>query len=204
MPSSTNTNNAPPRAGALARQIQIEWRLVTVVLLLLTVLLVLFRHELRISQIDRTLYDLQMKLATPTPVDQSIALVVIDDGSLKELGYWPWRRAEHAKLLEKLPDAKAVGFDIVFQDLNPAYPDDDLTFANALSKHGRAVLPLIVQPDFYDADLPLPLLAKAADQLGFINIFPDADGVVRRFQLRLNTHDGQSWQHLITAMLRAG
>jgi len=204
MPSSTNTNNAPPRAGALARQIQIEWRLVTVVLLLLTVLLVLFRHELRISQIDRTLYDLQMKLATPTPVDQSIALVVIDDGSLKELGYWPWRRAEHAKLLEKLPDAKAVGFDIVFQDLNPAYPEDDQVFADALAAHGRAVLPLIVQPDFSHAELPLPILAKAANQLGFINIFPEPDGVVRRFHLRLDTHDGQNWQHLITAMLRAG
>src|SRR5690606_27209183 len=159
---------------------------------------------LRLSQMDLTLYDWQMKLTTPAAVDKSIALIVIDDGSLKELGYWPWRRAEHAKLLEKLTDAKAVGFDIVFQDPNPAYPNDDLTFANALSNHGRAVLPIIVQPDFKDADLPLPLLARAADQLGFINIFPDADGVVRRFQLRLNTHDGQSWQHLITAMLRAG
>ncbi|MCQ9617820.1 CHASE2 and HATPase_c domain-containing protein [Paenalcaligenes niemegkensis] len=204
MPIPSSSTGARVRSGSLARQVQFEWRLVTVLLLLMTLALSLFRHELKLSQIDNSFYDFQMKLSIPSEVDRSIALVVIDEGSIKTLGYWPWRRAEHAKLLGQLQQAKAVGFDIVFQDENPAYPLDDHVFAQALQEHGRGVLPVIVQNGNTYAELPLPPLATAASQLGFINIFPDPDGVVRRADMSLHTQDGQSWQHMVLAMLRAG
>lgn len=204
MRSPTHNAGLPVRPSALAKQLQFEWRVVTCLLLLVTVLLLLFRHDLRLTQIDNAFYDLQTKLNTPTAVDKKIALIIIDDGSLKELGYWPWRRAEHARLLERLQNAKAVGFDIIFEDLNPAYPVDDVIFANALKGHGRTVLPIVVQSGYTHAALPLASLANASSELGFINIYPDPDGVVRRFDTRLQTQDGATWHHMTLAMLRAG
>lgn len=204
MRNSLHNQGAYTHSSTLTKQIQTEWWVVTCSLLLLMLGLLIFKDELKLYKLDHVFYDLQMKLALPSEVDHSIALVVIDEGSLKELGYWPWRRAEHAKLLTHLHQAKAVGFDIVFQEPNPAYPLDDLLFAEALSTYQHGVLPIIVQANLVDVAKPLLPLEKASNQLGFINIFPDPDGVVRRFNVSLQTQDGRVWQHIVPAMLRAG
>ncbi|MGG4775806.1 CHASE2 domain-containing protein [Alcaligenaceae bacterium 429] len=196
----------PSGSSSLGRQVLLEWRIMTFFLILLTILLIQFKDVLKLSQVDSTFYDFYMKLALPvSEPDPDIALVVIDEGSLQQMGYWPWRRAEHANLLENLSQAKAVGFDILFQDYNPAYPQDDLTFANAIKNHGRTVLPSIVRPDSTPAtvDKPVSPLAESAAELGFINIYPDPDGAVRR--ISLYTTDGeQTFSHIIPAMLKAG
>lgn len=196
----------PAGSSSLGRQVLLEWRIMTFFLILLTILLIQFKDVLRLSQVDNTFYDFYMKLALPVSApDPNIALVVIDDGSLQQLGYWPWRRAEHSHLLEHLDQAKAVGFDILFQDHNPAYPQDDLTFANAIQKHGRVVLPTIVRLNgsTSSVDQPVAPLADSAAELGFINIYPDPDGSVRR--IILTASDGEkTYSHLIPAMLQAG
>ncbi|MGG4606058.1 CHASE2 domain-containing protein [Paenalcaligenes sp. Me131] len=178
----------------------------TFFLILLTILLIQFKDVLKLSQVDSTFYDFYMKLTLPvSEPDPDVALVVIDEGSLQQMGYWPWRRAEHARLLENLRQAKAVGFDILFQDYNPAYPQDDLIFAQAIQKHGRTVLPTIVRPESTPAlvDNPVSPLAESAAELGFINIYPDPDGAVRRISLH-TTNGEQTFSHIIPAMLKAG
>jgi CHASE2 domain-containing sensor protein len=49
----------------------------------------------------------QTRIGAKTPVDNRLVLIGIDEESLKALGRWPWSRAVHARLIEKLSDAGA-------------------------------------------------------------------------------------------------
>ncbi|XOT97863.1 CHASE2 domain-containing protein, partial [Alcaligenes pakistanensis] len=72
------------------------------------------------------------------------------------------------------------GIDLVFQEPNPAYPDDDLALTQAIQQHGRVVLPLVYDPQRDIVHTAIPMLSQAAKASGYINIEPDPDGVVRR------------------------
>src|SRR5699024_7648159 len=91
----------PSRPGSTGRRgVLLEVRIMTFFLILLTILLIQFKDVLKLSQVDSTFYDFYMKLALPNPEpDPDVVLIAIDEGSLQQVGYWPWRRAEHAKLL---------------------------------------------------------------------------------------------------------
>ena len=48
---------------------------------------------------DLAVYDAALPTA---PAPQDIVIVAIDDHSVAQLGRWPWRRALHAALLDRL------------------------------------------------------------------------------------------------------
>jgi len=50
-------------------------------------------------RLDMSLYDAALPTG-PAPTD--VVIVAIDDASIAELGRWPWRRALHAALLDRL------------------------------------------------------------------------------------------------------
>ena len=76
-------------------------------------------------------------------VDQSIAIVDIDEASLAELGRWPWSRDVIARLINRLFDDYEIahlGLDIIFPDsadasehLNKALQDHNVTLASVWS-----------------------------------------------------------------------
>src|SRR5690625_2498315 len=141
--------------------------------------------RLPLERLDNVIYDFQLRLQPfPERAEQSppIALIIIDDASLKSLGHWPWRRKVYADLLQHLEQAKAVGIDLLFTNTNPAYPDDDALLAAAIQAHGRVVLPVFVDKA-QRLEQPIEPLLAATAGLGFINIEPDADGVVRHLRL---------------------
>jgi len=50
---------------------------------------------------DLSLYD----AALPTgAAPQDVVIVAVDDASIAELGRWPWRRALHAALIDRLSE----------------------------------------------------------------------------------------------------
>ncbi|HLR29171.1 MAG TPA: CHASE2 domain-containing protein [Paenalcaligenes sp.] len=170
--------------SAFAAQIRRDSWWVTFWLVLFVVILCFSTPRLPLERLDNIIYDFQLRLQpTPTVTAESpIALIIIDDYSLRTLGHWPWRRKVYAELLEHLDEAKAVGIDLLFTSSNPAYPEDDKLLADAIQKHGRIILPVYI--DRNDSlEQPIPPLVKAAAGLGFINIQPDADGVVRHIKL---------------------
>lgn len=197
MPSSLS------RAALLAKQIKRNWWWVTVCLVLLSATLSLYREELSIKRLDLTFYDLQSELKLPSSKypQPKTALVIIDDESIARVGYWPWRRAEYVKALAYLGQAKAVGIDIFFHDYNPAYSQDDAYLAYAIESHGRVVLPSVI--DSTTSYFPIKELAQAAAGIGYINVPPDSDGVVRRTQLYSDTATDTPL-HFSLAMLQAG
>ncbi len=189
--------------GGLERRIRIEWLLVTLAMMLFTVSLSYFSDAIGLSRLNHAFYDKTLAAATHTAGTDNIVIIAIDDGSIDHIGYWPWRRAMHAQLIAKLGQARAVGLDLVFRDSNPAYPQDDELLARAIRDHGKIVLPLVLDKANQRALPPLAPLAAAAKSLGYINIYPDEDGVIRSLVLRQTLPSGQTAEHFVMAMVRA-
>lgn len=200
MPASTDQT----ASKSLNSQLQQEWRLVTLFLFVLTLVLSVYRSDIGLSRLDNTFYDFTLALGPPQTPPTDIALIAIDDGSIAKIGYWPWRRDIHAQLLERLEGARAIGLDMVFQEANPAYPTDDQTLAAAIAENGAVVLPQIYHPQTNRIAQPLAELRKQAAALGYINIYPDADGVVRKVKLRHTLPNGEELLHFAPTMLQVG
>ena len=126
-----------------------------------------------------------------------VIIVAIDDHTLGELGKMSsWPRTYYATLLQQLSAAKAsvIGIDVLFSDSDPA--DDE--FAAAMASAANVVLPVVetsllrtgypagsVGAEPWSYEHPLPILESAAVRTGHANVFPDADGIVRRVPLIL-------------------
>ena len=75
-----------------------------------------------LEALERIAYSVDMRLDLPSSTgDNRIAIVNIDDKSLKELGPWPWPRhliADMIKIL-KTNGAKLIGLDLIFSHEEP-------------------------------------------------------------------------------------
>src|SRR6185503_16162731 len=98
----------------LLRPILVEWMGAAVTVTLLTGLAAGFGWFWRL---DQTLYDAVLTLRH-RPAPQDVVIVAIDQQSLDQIGRWPWRRAIHATMLERLTEAgaKGVAFDILLAE----------------------------------------------------------------------------------------
>ncbi len=185
------------------RRVNAERRAVTLVIVLATALLSYFSQETGIRDLDNLIYDTALEITSKPPVDESIVIIAIDDDSIKELGHWPWRRYTHALLLERLGQARAVGFDVLFNEPNPAYPLDDALLAQAIAQHGRVVLPTMIRREHDGSDsiiTPLPELTRAAAGLGYINASIDSDGTIRAIVLQQRLAKGEVDDHFIVTL----
>ena len=72
-----------------------------------------------IEALDRSLYDIALRITMPGTIDPRIAIVDIDEKSLSEIGRWPWRRDRMATLVNRLFETyqiRQLGFDIVMAE----------------------------------------------------------------------------------------
>ena len=192
----------------LRRPARTEWRALTILLSLMCLALGL---QNGLGRPDATLYD-YLLTADGGAAHADILIIAIDERSLEALGRWPWPRSTHARLLERLGEArtKAVGLDLVLSESDAA---NDAMFARAL-KRVPSVLPLSMDMKMrgaereFQAKLPVPVLASAASALGHIHITVDADGIARGVFLREGLYqpppDTRTWSHFALAMLTLG
>lgn len=173
----------------------------TVALALLAALLGGFNG---LGRIDQILYDRAVGL-TGRDISPDILIVAIDDASIDALGRWPWRRAVHAALLDRLQGARAVGLDLIFAEPDTTHPGDDGILADSIRRNSRVVLPVVLDRLRHPSSIstPIPALALAAAGSGFINASLDADGVLRSAQLTTR-YGGERWQHFALSMLDVG
>lgn len=133
-------------------------------------------------------------LSQETEPEEKIVVVSIDDKSLKQFGHFSlWPRSRYAQLIDTLAEAKArvVVFDILFSE--PAPGDEKL--ATSIRNAGNVVLPIIHTPtaNVSTDELvqsgsflrPVAILEEGAVALGYANILPDTDGVVRRLPIAI-------------------
>jgi len=159
------------------------------------------------ERLERMTYDLRAKTALhfSAPVATNLAFVTVEDSSIVavqngSLGfhfglYWP--REVYGRLVEELSEqnAKAVAFDVLFDELRPDHPpvlmadgatvESDNYFALQLRRAKNVILAVT-------ADATLPELFKTnARASGDISTEKDSDGVLRRvkaFHIYRNWH----------------
>ncbi len=119
------------------------------------------------------------------PAADELLLVAIDEDSLQRLGQWPWPRALHARLLDRLTDAGArrVALDLLLSEPDRRDPAQDAQLAAAIGRNGRVVLPVLAAPAtgerMAEELLPIPVIAASAATLAHSDVAVDADGVTR-------------------------
>ena len=109
-----------------------------------------------LGRVDQILYD-RAVVMTPRPASPDILIVAIDDATIDALGRWPWRRAIHAALLDRLQGARAVGLDVIFAEPDTINPNDDAILADSLRRNGRAVLPVVLDRLDHPGSMSLPI-----------------------------------------------
>lgn len=188
-------------APVLKSRLIAEW----LVLFLAMLALLITAHQREWTErFDLFLLDLEGELNTPQAAP-SIMLVKIDDAALEEIGPWPWDRAVHARLIERLNayNPRAIAYDVLF--LEPNEPSADEALANALRASGSVLLPhtFATKPNTRNDEMPVypwPLFRKSAKDTGHVKLLPDEDGVARSFAL-LYDIEGEVFPHLMVQTL---
>ncbi|MEI2783894.1 MAG: CHASE2 domain-containing protein, partial [Candidatus Competibacter sp.] len=156
---------------------------------------------------DLLVYDWNLA-AWSREAPDNIAIIAIDEQSLRELGRWPWSRRLHARLIRKLGAAgpKGIALSIVFGEPDTGDPAADEELAAALADNGRVVLPALGEQDRVGGQLietlPIPALAKAAAGIGHVDVELDPDGIARSVYLRAGL-GSPYWPTLALALLEA-
>jgi adenylate cyclase len=76
-------------------------------------------HLTPVQRAEAWLYDAWLERTAPAGFDDRVAILDIDEASLKSVGRWPWSREVMTTLVERLFDqygVAAVGFDVVFAE----------------------------------------------------------------------------------------
>ncbi|HYX42404.1 MAG TPA: CHASE2 domain-containing protein, partial [Pyrinomonadaceae bacterium] len=132
------------------------------------------------------------RLRGVTRPPDDIIIIAIDDGSLQQVGNWPWPRSVMASVLDRITSAhpRAVGLDVLYAESSVA--TDDQLLAAAIRRNGRIVLPAqLTESETTQSDargsstwlLPLSEIRDAAAATGHAHADPDVDGVLRTIQL---------------------
>ena len=187
-----------PAAPVLRRAATLEWRTVTALLVILTALLA---WQNGLGRADYTLYDAAINL-NGRSAPPGIVIIAIDEASLAAIGRWPWPRAIHATLLEKLAatSPRAIGLDMILAETGVVFAGDgghrattasdhaDAVLARSITAAAPVVLPVLMEtgavPGAMRTTLPLPQLAQAAAAMGHIHVEIDPDGIARSVFLR--------------------
>ncbi len=155
-------------------------RIATVCSAVATVMILAASTAGLLDGLSKTLSDPRFQLAARDP-SGSIVLVEIDSRSLAAVGHWPWTRAIHAAVIDKLTllGASDIAFDVDFS----ANADGDGELEAALNRAGDTViLAAFRQRTARPAELvvthPLPRFLDHAWEAS-VEVEPDVDGRVR-------------------------
>ncbi len=143
-----------------------------------------------IRQLDLATYDYVFKVRPRLSPSPQLAIVSLDESSIKELGPMPWSRRVYALLLERLKagGARMAVFDVLFDAANPTREDaeGDVLFAQSIAQFPKVVLgkdlSVTSDPQFAIEQTiePLPIFTEAGAVTGFVSTLPDADTKIRR------------------------
>jgi adenylate cyclase len=125
----------------------------------------------------------------PMKSSRPITVVAIDERSFGAIGLqWPWPRALHAKLVDKLNEAGAmvVVFDVIFAEPSRDGPKDDAAFARSIGRSRNVVLAAdrVTRETSHGNALirvePLEELRNAGASSAFAGVALDPDFEVRK------------------------
>ena len=111
----------PPMASSSRKRR--DWRRVAQiggagVLVLFAVLFIHGSNPALFGRLSALVFDFQQRLKPRPEAGSPVAIVDIDEESLREVGQWPWPRSDIAQMVDRLGTlgAAAIGFDIVLTE----------------------------------------------------------------------------------------
>lgn len=148
-----------------------------------------------------------------------------------DFGRWPWPRQVFGEFVEKLEaqQPQAIVFDVLFSDPDLFNPDSDAYFDEAIAATDNTWFALVRLDPAHDSQSELPASevpgvrqrdpaadptatiavvlpfqpsVQKAGRVGMINIWPDIDGIARRYTVARNEH-GFELPSLALAVTRA-
>jgi signal transduction histidine kinase/CheY-like chemotaxis protein len=127
--------------------------------------------------LDQAAYNMLFRLRGQKHWDSRVAVIAIDDASIRQIGRFPWARSYYTTILQKLTPAQpsVVVLDLVLSESS----QDDQLLAAAMTEYGRVVL----AQTWDDRGIPLlpsPELQIAAIAIGHVLKPVDSDGVTRQ------------------------
>ena len=183
-----------------------------------------------LAGLDARSYDLAVRNRFPLPGASRVAVVLIDDISIKKLGRWPWpwtRHAEFVRTLNQHYHPAAIAFDLLFAEPDPQ--DENHEFARALREAGNVYLAAFLtgtveagekrgEARWLAADYvegarwegkhyaamrpPARELALAAAGVGPVNVVPELDGCIRRIPM-VADHEGKPYPSLAAVVVNS-
>lgn len=191
------------------RRIRRGWLSFVLSLLLLAVVLAIPNG---LGQLDRLITDYAARLDA-RKASSDIVIVTIDDDSIDALGYWPWPRSTHGKVLELLhaAGAKAIGLDLLMSEDDRGNSQEDKLLAQSIQHSNPVVLPIYAsQPlgagGWWKVSKPVAELTQNVAALAHIHLQLDIDGVARSIYLRegKDGFNGGVWSHMALKLLEIG
>ena len=133
------------------------------------------------------------------PWDTRLAMVSVDDKTLKEYGPFPIDRNAYAEMLQVLTEegASVVAFNVSFSDTSPlnrtSFKGEDVSpssrstenasLASAIQRHGRVVIGQSWD-ETGSPEVPVPVLEKVAISVGHLQLAgAGSDGLTRRVEI---------------------
>ena len=183
-------------------KLRTQWWLILVAASVMVVVLTLDHTMLRL---DNAVYDRLLQLGAASP-GQSVLLVEIDDESIARIGRWPWNRAIHAALIDRIKagQPRAIAYDVLFTERGDPVTDAALGASIAAARPiFLPMLPPMPAPAGAAAASvpPIAAVSDAATGIGYATIDPDPDGVVRSAQV--GAGPGGQAQHLMALAAQA-
>ena len=183
-----------------------------------------------LAGVDAGAYDLALRRRPPVARPVRVAVVLIDDVSIKQLGRWPWPWSRHAEFVRTLSERyrpAAIVFDLLFAEQDPR--DQEHELARAVKEAGNVYLAAFmteageagqerVEAPWLEAEYvgggpwegrrfaavrpPVKELARAAAGVGPVNVVPELDGCIRRVPLVLD-YQGKPYPTLTAVVVNA-
>jgi len=124
-----------------------------------------------LKRLEFSAYDSGVRMTNRVPgATDQIAIIAIDDQSIKEIGRWPWPRSVLASMLEKLAQAEARSVGLLIYLTEPQTDPGLNTIRTVRTKLAGIAVPRQTQAQFTELRL---LLESAEKQL-------DTDGLLAR------------------------
>lgn len=93
--------------------------------------------------LDNRYNDVKYQIRGATSSNAPVALISIDDDSVREIGRWPWTRELFAQMTEKVLTqygAASLGYDVIFSEPERENPKADHNFASVIKKHSDKII----------------------------------------------------------------
>ena len=143
----------------------------------------------------------------PLPVPDDIAIVAIDETSLKRFGRFPWHRSLTAQMLGQLSQTlpKAIALDVLFSDATNSA--DDSALAAAIGRAGNVVTAAQLARTEFGSVVwlrPLAAVETASAGIGHVQVSTEVDGVAGSFLVRQADDLGQAEWAMALETIRVG